>query len=147
MKLTVTPSGHLAAASARRRAVADEHARAMTEAAAREAAAEMKLAAPRATGGYAETISVRSGPGWSAAGSTHPAALSIEHGRRPGRMPDPTEIADAYGLDQRAAFAVARAIGRDGMAGAHVVERAAEHNTSLLRRLAAGTLARILAVR
>lgn len=57
-------------------------------------------------------------------GSRDPKAHIVEKGRGPGRMPSPAVMQRALNLDRHSAFMVARAIGRRGTQGHHVVRRA-----------------------
>lgn len=66
------------------------------------------------------------GSGFSALvriGSKAPHAHLVNKGRRPGRMAPPVLIAHLLGLDRRAGFATARAIGRKGTEGTDIYER------------------------
>ena len=103
--------------------------------------ATMRGFAPSLGGSYAAQIGhVVEGTGTSATvsiGSKSRKAHLVERGRSPGRMPPPPKISSLLGLDRRAGFMVARAIGRAGTDGHHVVERTRDALADDVRRIGA----------
>lgn len=96
------------------------------------------------TGNFAAGIGYEvEGSGWHQSvsiGSSAPHAHLVEHGRPPGRMPSPARIAGLLGLDRRAGFLVARAIGAHGTPPNPVLRRTRTALAPVLRDVRATIL-------
>lgn len=82
-----------------------------------------------------------------AVGSRAPHAHLVEKGREPGKMPPPQKLAGLLGVPKREAFLVARAIGKSGTEGHHVVELTARSVRADVDRVALTVLAKLHARR
>ena len=70
-------------------------------------------------------------------GARAPHSHIVERGRQPGRMPPTAKIAVIFAVPRSQAFLIARAIGRAGTRGAHVLERTADAIRPQVHELAA----------